>query len=213
MAFVTDSNRPQPLWQPPPTACLTAPRTASEVPSLLMHPWASPSLAEMGHIGAIWVTGMPAQATQVTPPRLSGPRVVPLGQDLRATSPPTWGPRDGRHRWGSNFSGGPSANQNFSVAHPAPLNAPHHLGGGVGGWKKAATRRNMRREEWVTVQGPVKKQQPDGMSHGGGGGGPTHPPTPGPAPPPLKGALDRGYAAHLISAPICEPTDPGAGPG
>ena len=32
------------------------------------------------------------------------------------------------------------------------------------------TRRNMRREERVTVQGPVKKQQPDGMSHGGGGG-------------------------------------------
>ena len=27
----------------------------------------------------------------------------------------------------------------------------------------------MRREERVTVQGPVKKQQPDGMSHGGGG--------------------------------------------
>ena len=26
----------------------------------------------------------------------------------------------------------------------------------------------MRREERVTVQGPVKKQQPDGMSHGGG---------------------------------------------
>ena len=25
----------------------------------------------------------------------------------------------------------------------------------------------MRREERVTVQGPVKKQQPDGMSHGG----------------------------------------------
>ena len=38
MAFVTDSNRPQPLWQPPPTACLTASRAASEVPSLLMHP-------------------------------------------------------------------------------------------------------------------------------------------------------------------------------
>ena len=29
----------------------------------------------------------------------------------------------------------------------------------------------MRREERVTVQGPVKEQQPDGMSHGGGGGG------------------------------------------
>ena len=28
----------------------------------------------------------------------------------------------------------------------------------------------MRREERVTVQGPVKKQQPDGMSHRGGGG-------------------------------------------
>ena len=28
----------------------------------------------------------------------------------------------------------------------------------------------MRREEGVTVQGPVKKQPPDGMSHGGGGG-------------------------------------------
>ena len=39
MAFVTDSNRPQPLWQPPPTACLAASGAASEVPSLLMHPW------------------------------------------------------------------------------------------------------------------------------------------------------------------------------
>ena len=38
MAFVTDSNRPQPLWQPPPTACLTASGTAFEVLSLLMHP-------------------------------------------------------------------------------------------------------------------------------------------------------------------------------
>ena len=37
-AFVTDSNRPQPLWQPPPTACLTAAGAASEVPSLLMRP-------------------------------------------------------------------------------------------------------------------------------------------------------------------------------
>ena len=29
----------------------------------------------------------------------------------------------------------------------------------------------MRREERVTVQGPVEKQQPEGMSHRGGGGG------------------------------------------
>ena len=38
MAFVTDSNRPQPLWQPPPTACLTASGAASEALSRLMHP-------------------------------------------------------------------------------------------------------------------------------------------------------------------------------
>ena len=40
---------------------------------------------------------------------------------------------------------------------------------GRSGRQNAATRRNMRRER-VTVQGPVKKQQPDGMSHRGGGG-------------------------------------------
>ena len=33
--------------------------------------------------------------------------------------------------------------------------------------QKAATQRNMRREERVTVQGPVKKQRPGGMSHRG----------------------------------------------
>ena len=38
MAFVTDSNRPQPLRQPPPTACLPASGAASETPPLLMHP-------------------------------------------------------------------------------------------------------------------------------------------------------------------------------
>ena len=42
---------------------------------------------------------------------------------------------------------------------------------GRSGRQKAATRRNMRREERVTVQGPVKEQQPDGMSHRGGGAG------------------------------------------
>ena len=35
---------------------------------------------------------------------------------------------------------------------------------GRSGRQNAATRRNMRREERVTVQGPVKEQQPDGMS-------------------------------------------------
>ena len=46
---------------------------------------------------------------------------------------------------------------------------------GRSGRQNAATRRNMRREERVTVQGPVKEQQPDGMSHRG-------------APSPLQGA-------------------------
>ena len=49
---------------------------------------------------------------------------------------------------------------------------------GRGGRQNAATRRNMRREERVTVQGPVKKQQPDGMAHGGVY-----------SPPPLKSVL------------------------
>ena len=45
MAFVTDSNRPQPLRQPPPTACLTASGAASEAPSLpLSLPRPLPSL-------------------------------------------------------------------------------------------------------------------------------------------------------------------------
>ena len=51
---------------------------------------------------------------------------------------------------------------------------------GRSGRQNAATRRNMRREERATVQGPVKEQQRDGMSHGGGGGGWT--PNPRPAP-------------------------------
>ena len=38
---------------------------------------------------------------------------------------------------------------------------------GRSGRQKVATPRNMRREERVTVQGPVKEQQPDGMSHRG----------------------------------------------
>ena len=38
---------------------------------------------------------------------------------------------------------------------------------GRSGRQNAATRHYMRREERVTVQGPVKEQQPDGMSHRG----------------------------------------------
>ena len=35
------------------------------------------------------------------------------------------------------------------------------------GQQRPSEHSDMRREGWVTVQGPVKKQQPDGMSHGG----------------------------------------------
>ena len=37
------------------------------------------------------------------------------------------------------------------------------------GRQNAATRRSAQREERPTVQGPVKKPQPNGISHGGGG--------------------------------------------
>ena len=47
---------------------------------------------------------------------------------------------------------------------PAPP-PPSPMAGGAN--HDTATRRNMRREEQVTVQGPVKKQQPDGMSRRG----------------------------------------------
>ena len=63
--------------------------------------------------------------------------------------------------WNGPWAGGPSSN--FGL-----LGVSLCVCGGVVG-RGAATRRNMRREEWVTVQGPVKKQQPDGMSQGGGG--------------------------------------------
>ena len=43
----------------------------------------------------------------------------------------------------------------------------------------------MRRDERVTVQGPVKEQQPDGLSHGGAGWTPRPCPLKGPLPPSL----------------------------
>ena len=72
--------------------------------------------------------------------------------------------------------------------HPATAPARQRLGlrergndtsGSTGrsGRQNTATRRNMRREERVTVQGPVKEQQPNGMSHRGGGGVAGKPPS------------------------------------
>ena len=81
----------------------------------------------------------------------------------------------------------------FSTAPGTPTTGLRERGNdtskstGRSGRQNAATRCNMRREERVTVQGPVKEQQPDGLSHGGGGvdwpslgilaDPPTHPPT------------------------------------
>ena len=47
---------------------------------------------------------------------------------------------------------------------------------GRSGQQNTVTQRNMRREDRVTAQGPVKKQQPDGMSHRGSGDPPPQPP-------------------------------------
>ena len=54
----------------------------------------------------------------------------------------------------------------------------------------------MRREERVTVQGPVKEQQPDGMSHGGVADSP--PPS---DPLPLNSRLHRARAPLPLRAP------------
>ena len=52
---------------------------------------------------------------------------------------------------------------------------------GRNGRQIALAGRSTRTDERVTVQGPVKKPQPDGMSHGGSAGA-VHPPPPPPPP-------------------------------
>ena len=74
---------------------------------------------------------------------------------------------------------------------------------GRSGRQNAATRRNMRRDDRVTVQGPVKEQQHDGMSHGGG-----LDPPPLPPPTPLfKGALPPTPSMARLPTPP-RPLDP-----
>ena len=92
--------------------------------------------------------------------------------------------------------------------------------------QNAANRHSMQREERVTVQGPVKKQQPDGMSHKGGHlclGMPPQPPPPAPfMPNPMGGCLSTQtstwarkyqpayslslYGTHTESPPPDSPT-------
>ena len=78
---------------------------------------------------------------------------------------------------------------------------------GRSGRQNAPTRRNMRREERVTVQGSVKEQQPDGTSRRGSGAQAQRGPVPGVAvgrgcsliP---KGVRVCGGAAHVDADPL-----------
>ena len=94
MAVVADSNRPQPLWQPPPTACPTASGTA-EVPSLRMHPSGS------------WVRALARDAYVVVFHQMSVrwtsrmkelARVQPTPQNVRRPLEPRQKPRLRRRR-------------------------------------------------------------------------------------------------------------------
>ena len=96
----------------------------------------------------------------------------------------------GRRACGAREGGGATTTGPDVTTHPPRYLSK--LGGGVGwrvctglrergndtgrstgrsGRQNAATRRSIRREVRVTVQGPVKEQQPDGMSHEGSAGG------------------------------------------
>ena len=89
MAFVTDSKCPQPLWQPPATACLTASGAASAVPSLLMHLWGLP--APVGRLGSPVSPLSTVHCAGETPrlfPVVWGARVWGcLGPDLHLNAP------------------------------------------------------------------------------------------------------------------------------
>ena len=69
----------------------------------------------------------------------------------------------------------------------------------------------MRREERVTVQGPVKKQQPDGMSHGGGGAA-GYTPLPSKAQASPGGRVRRSGPAPGHAAPSLAPPAPPSAP-
>ena len=76
MPFATDSNRPQPLWQPSPTTCPTATGAASEVPSLQTHPCRT----------------LPAPSSALPAPCASlALQVIALGEDeLRSRGSMSW---------------------------------------------------------------------------------------------------------------------------
>ena len=77
--------------------------------------------------------------------------------------------------WGSVCGGRPG--QRAEDRAPGPHTHGNTAGQVVDGLRtevcgqQKQTRCSTRREEWVTLQGPIKKQQPDGMSHRRWGGG------------------------------------------
>ena len=75
--------------------------------------------------------------------------------EVRGQQKPSYDPRHNQHSPGTPTTGLRERGNDTSKST------------GRSGRQNAVTRRNMRREEWVTAQGPVKKQPPDGMSHGG----------------------------------------------
>ena len=88
MAFVTDSNRPQPLWQPPSTPYLTASGAAFEPPSPLTHSWVPLPSSECRPVPFHLLSTAPrlpsnrfATACSATP---AGPRGRPRGEHRAA---------------------------------------------------------------------------------------------------------------------------------
>ena len=110
--------------------------------------------------------------TETQPGRLwtSGGRWRCVGSKNRQTTPTTTSITSVRQLLGTAYAQMASAATSTALAHQ-PLGSANgndtSRSAGRSGRQSAATRRNMRREERVTVQGPVKKQQPDGMSHRG----------------------------------------------
>ena len=148
-AFVTDSNRPQPLWQPPPTARLTASGAASEVPPLLMRPCAERPLCS-----------------------------TPLCSTPRADEDPAAMPRAAHRAW-LQRPRSPATRKAWAAMAPATQRMgssglPYHTtqGAGPGGLcfprGRGGELRDPSATEFHKMQGP--KNVPPAKGAGGGGG-------------------------------------------
>ena len=138
------------------------------VSQLLSQPWPTARVL-LNNAASPW--GRPVHRGAWTAKTVKRPRQQPaqppIRQLLGAADAQTAHPATSRHSPGTPTTGLRERGNDTSGST------------GRSGRQNAATRRNMRRDERVTVQGPVKGQQPDGMSHGGGG-------VSDPPPPPLK---------------------------